>query len=195
MAVMRIGVLALQGAFREHRRALGRLGVDTLEVRLPEHLKGLSGLIIPGGESTTMMKLMETYGFDRAIPDFYRVGGAVWGTCAGAITLASELPGYEEQPRLALLPVAVCRNAYGRQIDSFEADLEVAGGEGTFHGVFIRAPRITSVGEGVEVLSRFDGDPVLVRYDRVLASIFHPELSGDDRIHLLFVQEVCRPTV
>jgi 5'-phosphate synthase pdxT subunit len=189
---MKIGILALQGAFREHRRAFRRLGVENIEVRIPEQLGGLSGLVIPGGESSAITKLMATYGLDRAIVDFHRDGGAVWGTCAGAITVASELPGHAVQARLGLLTVALERNAYGRQINSFEAALKITGFEGSFPGVFIRAPKIVSIGEQVEVLGWLEGDAVLVRSGRVLASVFHPELSGDDRIHALFANDICQ---
>ena len=183
-----MGVLALQGAFREHKEAFGRLGADVTEVRLPEHLTGLDGVVIPGGESTTMAKLMQLYGLDAALTDFYRNGGAVWGTCAGAIAVASELAGRPEQPRLGLLGLTVARNDYGRQVASFETDLSVEDFATPFRAVFIRAPRITHVGEGVRVLARLDGDPVMVAEGRLLATVFHPELSGDDRIHARFLE-------
>ena len=183
-----MGVLALQGAFREHKEAFGRLGADVTEVRLPEHLTGLDGVVIPGGESTTMAKLMQLYGLDAALTDFYRNGGAVWGTCAGAIAVASELAGRPEQPRLGLLELTVARNDYGRQVASFETDLSVEDFATPFRAVFIRAPRITHVGEGVRVLARLDGDPVMVAEGKLLATVFHPELSGDDRIHARFLE-------
>lgn len=178
-----VGVLALQGAFREHRLAFERLGVEVREVRLPKHLVGLAGLAIPGGESTTMAKLMRAYGLDGAIRAFHAAGGGLLGTCAGAIALATEIVGYPDQPRLGLLDVAVARNDYGRQVASFETELHVAGLEGTFHGVFIRAPRLVRVGDGVELLAVYDGDPVAVAAGNVVATVFHPELSGDDRFH------------
>ena len=181
----RVGVLALQGAFREHRLAFERLGADVREVRKPMQLDGLDGVVIPGGESTTMAKLMAAYGFDRALPAFHAAGGGVWGTCAGAIAVATEIDGYPDQPRLALLDLTVARNAYGRQVASFEADLDVRGIPGPFRGVFIRAPRILRVGDGLETLSVYDGDPVAVAAGRTVASVFHPELSGDDRFHAL----------
>ncbi len=184
---MKIGVLALQGAFREHRQAFERLGAEVVEVRLPRHLEGLNGLVIPGGESTTMAKLMRAYGFDEAIPEFFRDGAALWGTCAGAIALATDIEGRPEQPRLGLLPLTVSRNGYGRQVASFEADLQVSGLTGDFHALFIRAPRMLAAADDVEVLARWQGEPVLVRRGRILASVFHPELSGDDRIHELFL--------
>lgn len=187
---MKIGVLALQGAFREHRQALARLGAQASEVRLVAQLAGLDGLIIPGGESTTMAKLMAAYGLDEGIRAFHGRGGAVWGTCAGAIAVAQEIVGYPEQPRLGLMEIGVLRNAYGRQVASFEADIAVAGLEAPFHAVFIRAPRIAWVGPGVEVLATYRGDPVLVAQGRLMASVFHPELSGDDRIHQRFLERV-----
>ncbi len=184
---LRVGVLALQGAFREHRLALQRLGASVREVRLPEHLHGLHGVIIPGGESTTMVKLMTAFDLDRALADFFRRGGALWGTCAGAIVLANEIVGHSGQHRLGFIDMAVARNDYGRQVASFETDLDVAGLEQPFHAVFIRAPRIVRVGAEVEVLSRYRDDPVLVRQGELLASVFHPELTDDDRIHQLFL--------
>ena len=183
-----IGVLALQGAFREHKEAFERLGADVTEVRLPEHLAGLEGVVIPGGESTTMAKLMQLYGLDVALTDFYRDGGAVWGTCAGAIAVASRLTGRPGQPRLGLLELTVARNDYGRQVASFETDLSVTDFAAPFRAVFIRAPRITHVGEGVRVLARLVGDPVMVAEGKLLATVFHPELSGDDRIHARFLE-------
>lgn len=184
---MKIGVLALQGAFREHKAAFERLGAEVAEVRLPEQLTGLSGIVIPGGESTTMAKLMRLYGLDAALTEFYRGGGAVWGTCAGAIAVASDLAGRPEQPRLGLLELTVARNDYGRQVASFETDLSVDDFSAPFRAVFIRAPRITHVGENVRVLARLDGDPVMVEGNKLLATVFHPELSGDDRIHARFL--------
>ncbi|MBA2667722.1 MAG: pyridoxal 5'-phosphate synthase glutaminase subunit PdxT [Trueperaceae bacterium] len=186
-----VGVLALQGAFREHRRAFERRGARVVEVRKPAHLDGIGGLVIPGGESTTMAKLMRAYGLDQAIPAFHAAGGAVWGTCAGAIAVARDIEGHPDQPRLGLLDLGVARNAYGRQVASFEADLDVDGLDAPFHGVFIRAPRIVRVGSGVATLASFDGDPVAVLGDRVLATVFHPELAGDDALHQLFLERVC----
>lgn len=189
---MRVGILALQGAFREHRRAFERLGLEVREVRLPAHLEGLGALVVPGGESTTMAKLMVAYGLDRAIRAFHDDGGAVWGTCAGAILVARDIVGRPEQPRLGLLPIEVARNAYGRQIASFEADLDVEGLDRPFRAVFIRAPRIAGVDESVEVLARHAGDPVAVAHGRVMATVFHPELSRDDRLHALFLDRFAR---
>ena len=180
-----VGVLALQGAFREHRLAFERLGFNVREVRLPRDLEGLVGLAIPGGESTTMAKLMRTYGLDDAIRKFHAGGGGLLGTCAGAIALATEIVGHPDQPRLGLLDVAVARNDYGRQVASFEADLQVVGLERPVHGVFIRAPRLVGVGDEVAILAVYDGDPVAVADGNVVATVFHPELSGDDRFHAL----------
>jgi 5'-phosphate synthase pdxT subunit len=187
---MKIGVLALQGAFREHRLAFERLGASVSEARLPAHLTGLTGVVIPGGESTTMAKLMHAYGLDSALREFHQNGGAVWGTCAGAIAVSSEIVGRPGQPTLGFMDVTVERNAYGRQVASFEADLDIRGIDTPFHAVFIRAPRIVGVGQDVEVLSELDGDPVMVRQGRVMAGVFHPELSGDDRVHQYFLDQV-----
>ncbi len=176
---LRIGVLALQGAFREHAEALRKLGVDVVEVRLPEELDGLDGLVIPGGESTTIMRLAELYGIDDAIRS-YR--GAIFGTCAGMILLDRE--------HLGLADLEVDRNAFGRQVKSFEADVELVGDEIPLRGVFIRAPRIRRAGPEVEVLGELDGEPVLVRDGRLLLASFHPELTDDLRVHELFVKLV-----
>ena len=189
---MRIGVLALQGAFIEHEHVLSRLGVETREVRLPKDLEGLDGLIIPGGESTTMGKLAVQYNLIEPLREMARLGKPMWGTCAGLIFMARDVG--RDQPLLGLMDVKVKRNAFGRQVDSFEANLQVKGieGERPFHAVFIRAPLIESVGDDVEVLSRIDrnGDPaiVAVRQGRLLATSFHPELSGDDRVHRFFLK-------
>lgn len=185
-----VGVLALQGDFREHRQALERLGCTVKEVRLPHDLEGLAGIVMPGGESTTIGKLMVAYGLDTALKDFHANGGAIWGTCAGAIIMASHIVN-SDQPRLALLEMSVARNAFGRQVDSFETDLIITGLEGgPFRAVFIRAPIITEVGSGVEILCRVDEQIVLVRHGRLMASSFHPELTGDDRLHRFFLEHV-----
>jgi 5'-phosphate synthase pdxT subunit len=176
---MRIGVLALQGNFREHAAMLRRLGAEAVEVRKPEQLPGLDGLVVPGGESTTFLRLMRLYGVDAAIRSFER---PVFGTCAGMIVL--------DRDHLGLVDVAVDRNAYGRQVASFEADLELAGEEAPLRGVFIRAPRVREVGEDVEVLAEHDGEPVLVRQGRFLVASFHPELTEDTRVHELFLDAV-----
>jgi 5'-phosphate synthase pdxT subunit len=175
----RIGVLALQGAFREHARALRRLGAEVVEVRLPEELKGLDGLVVPGGESTTMMRLADIYGLDDAVARF---PNAVLGTCAGLIVL--------DRNHLGLADLEVDRNAYGRQVWSFEADVRLTGDEIPLRGVFIRAPRIRELGPRVEVLGELDGEPVLVRDGRLLLASFHPELTDDLRVHELFLELV-----
>ena len=179
----RIGVLALQGAFREHARALRAAGADVVEVRLPGQLDGLDGLVIPGGESTTITKLAALYGLDEAIRSFER---PIFGTCAGMILL--------DRSHLGLADFEVERNAYGRQVASFEADLEVEGEDRPFRGVFIRAPRVRDVGPGVEVLAERDGEPVLLRDGRVLVAAFHPELTDDPRIHERFLELVREAT-
>ncbi len=168
---------------------LEALGVEAVEVRLPKHLEALQGLIVPGGESTTIGKLAAEYGLTEAIRERYAQGTlAVWGTCAGAIWMAREIVGYPNQPRLGLMNITVRRNAYGRQVESFEEDLEVQGLDRPFHAVFIRAPVIERVGEGVEVLARHEDRVVFVQQDRLWASSFHPELTGDARLHARFVE-------
>jgi len=176
---MKIGVLALQGNFREHAATLRRLGADPVEVRKPEQLDGLDGLIVPGGESTTFMRLMRLYGLDEAIRRFT---GPIMGTCAGMIVLDNE--------HLRLIDLDVDRNAYGRQVASFEADVRLAGEDEPLRGVFIRAPRVRATGPGVEILGEHDGEPVLVREGRILVASFHPELTADSRVHELFLDEV-----
>jgi pyridoxal 5'-phosphate synthase pdxT subunit len=164
------------------------------EVRLPKHLIGLEGVIFPGGESTTIGKLMQIYELDVALKEFHSNGGAIWGTCAGAIMLASgvlDSSGQDTgQPRLSLLEMTVVRNAFGRQVDSFETDLEITGLEKPFHAVFIRAPIIQRVGANVDVLCKIDERIVVARKDRLMASSFHPELTGDDRLHQYFLERV-----
>ena len=172
-------MLALQGAFREHVQMLENLGADVVEVRLAEELDGLDGLVIPGGESTTIMRLARIYGLDEAIRAYQ---GAIFGTCAGMIVL--------DRDHLGLADLEVDRNAYGRQVRSFEADVELAGEERPLHGVFIRAPRIRDLGDELEVLGELDGEPVLVRDGRFLLSSFHPELTDDTRVHRLFLDVV-----
>ncbi len=181
--------MALQGAFREHVRALERLPVDTRLVRLPEDLRGLDGLVIPGGESTTITMLMERMGLLHPVAEALRAGLPALGTCAGMIVLADRITdGIAGQRGLGLLDIAVRRNGYGRQLDSFEADLEVKGLEGgPFPGVFIRAPLVTDPGSA-EVLATHAGHPVAVRQGGVMALAFHPELSGDLRLHREFVR-------
>ena len=182
-----IGVLAIQGDFLEHRHVLARLGVDAPEIRLPSELDGLDGLIIPGGESTTIVQLIDIYGFRSVLADRVREGLPVWGTCAGMIVLADSLTDRRPEP-LHLMNIDVSRNAFGSQVDSFEADLDIESVEGpAFRGVFIRAPIVNRAGDGVRVLAALpDGRPVAVRQDAMLATAFHPELTDDDRVHDLF---------
>jgi len=176
---VKIGVLAVQGNFREHMAMLRRLGADVVEVRKPEQLDGLDGLVIPGGESTTFMRLMRLYGLDEAVRRFEQ---PVFGTCAGMIVL--------DRKHLGLVDLVVDRNAYGRQVASFEADLALAGQDEPLRGVFIRAPRVREVGDGVEVLAEHGGEPVLVRDGRFLVASFHPELTDDTRVHERFLELV-----
>ena len=189
--MMRIGVLALQGAFIEHKNVLTRLGVQPVEVRLPEHLEGLAGLIIPGGESTTIGLLAQKWGLLEPLREFARSGQPLWGTCAGMILMAKEVvDGVPGQPLLGLMEITVRRNAFGRQVDSFEADLPVSVlGNPPFHAVFIRAPVIERVEAGVEVLAALeDGTAVAVQHGNLLATAFHPELTRDDRFHRYFLK-------
>jgi 5'-phosphate synthase pdxT subunit len=183
---MRIGVLALQGAFAEHVTVLRSIGVEAVEVRLPADVEEIDGLILPGGESTTMRKLIDRWGMRGPLMDLAARGAPVFGTCAGMIVLATEIAGGEE-PILPLLDVTVERNAFGRQLDSFETELEVPLlGSHPVHAVFIRAPIIDRVGEGVDVMARLeDGRVVAVRQRNVIATSFHPELAGETRFHRL----------
>ena len=186
-----IGVLALQGDFREHREMLVRIGAAAPEVRLPQDLSGLDGLIIPGGESTTIVRLMRTAGLLPPLKQLAADGFPIWGTCAGMILLARRLDA-SAVPALEAMDIAVRRNAFGRQVDSFEVDLSIPSvGDSPFHAVFIRAPIIEDVGSRVEVLARLhDGTPVAARQGRLLATAFHPELTDDERLHRLFIQSL-----
>jgi 5'-phosphate synthase pdxT subunit len=188
----KIGVLALQGAFDAHARLLHTLGASPREVRRPADLDGVDALVLPGGESTTMSMLLDSSELRAPIASRLADGLPVLGTCAGLILLArGVLDGRTDQSSFGVLDIDARRNAFGRQVDSFEADLDVAGlAGGTFHAVFIRAPVVERVGDGVEVLARVDDKPVLVRSGVVVAAAFHPELSGDDRIHRLFLEGV-----
>jgi 5'-phosphate synthase pdxT subunit len=187
----KIGVLALQGDVREHTQALVELGAHPVAVRQPEDLAGIDGLILPGGESTAIALLLVSSGLWDPLAERLTAGMPAFGTCAGMILLATEvLDGRPDQRRFAVADIAVRRNAFGRQVDSFEADLTVEGlGPEPVHAVFIRAPLVERTGPGVEVLASFDGDrPVVCRQGPVLVSSFHPELSGDLRMHDLFVK-------
>jgi 5'-phosphate synthase pdxT subunit len=180
---LRIGVLAVQGNFREHAAVLRRLGAEPVEVRLPAPLDGLDGLIVPGGESTAITRLMRLYGIDEALRGF---DAPIFGTCAGMIVL--------DRDHLGLADIRVARNAFGRQVHSFEADLELGDDEEPVRAVFIRAPWIEEAGPGVEVLAEVDGHPVLARDGRILVAAFHPELTDDTRIHELFLNQVREAT-
>lgn len=187
----KIGVLALQGDFEAHMRAIAAVGGDPLEIRRTEQLESVRGLILPGGESTVLMRLMAEYGFDEALPSFREAGGCLYGTCAGLIILSREVTG-PPQRSLGLLDVMVRRNAYGRQVDSFidTGCLRWNGGDPEpAEMVFIRAPRIERLGTGVETIGELAGEPTLVRQGRVWGGTFHPELSMPLEIHRRFVQE------
>jgi 5'-phosphate synthase pdxT subunit len=173
----------VQGNFREHSAMLRRLGADVVEVRKPEQLEGLGGLVVPGGESTTFMRLMRLYGLDEAVRSFT---GPVFGTCAGMIVL--------DRAHLGLMDIDVDRNAFGRQVASFEADLPLRDEEQPLRGVFIRAPRVRDRGPDVEVLAELDGEPVLLREGRFLVASFHPELTEDTRVHEVFLDQVREAT-
>ena len=186
--IVRIGVLALQGDFREHAAVVERLGETAVLVRSPGDLEGLAALIIPGGESTTIGKLADRYGLVEPLRDTIRSGLPALGTCAGMILLAGATTSGSDQVQLGVLDVVVERNAFGRQVESFEAALDVAGVDGgPMEAVFIRAPWIAKAGDDVEVLSEVDGHPVVVRQGNVLAASFHPELTGDGRLHSLLI--------
>ena len=176
---LRIGVLAVQGNFREHAAVLRRLGAQPVEVRLPRELEGIDGLIIPGGESTAITRLMRLYGLDDALRSF---GGPIFGTCAGMIVLDRE--------HLGLADIRAVRNAFGRQVHSFEADVDICQGDEPVRAIFIRAPWIEDAGPDVEILAEVDGHPVLARDGRILVAAFHPELTDDTRIHELFLNQV-----
>ena len=186
--VVKVGVLAVQGDFAEHIAVLRRLGVDALEVRLPGELEGLDGLIMPGGESTTFARLMDLYHLKAPIQHMAVAGLPLWGTCAGMIMMARELVDQYPTP-MALMDIQVVRNAFGRQVNSFEADLDIPSlGPEPFHAVFIRAPGISQVGEDVDVIARLpDGQPVAVQQGVLLATAFHPELTNDMRLHQYFL--------
>ncbi|WP_370866646.1 pyridoxal 5'-phosphate synthase glutaminase subunit PdxT [Saccharibacillus sp. JS10] len=186
---MKIGVLALQGAVSEHIRSLEQAGAEAVAVKKTQQLSELDGLVIPGGESTTIGKLMQKYGFIEQIREFSEAGKPIFGTCAGLIVLAKEIEG-QEQPHLGLMDITVTRNAFGRQKESFEIDLPVVGIEQPIRAVFIRAPLIREIGADVEVLSVYNGEMVTAREGHLLVSSFHPELTDDYRLHEYFTQMV-----
>ena len=188
-----VGVLAIQGDFAEHLGVFDGLGARTRAVRLPEQLADLDGLVIPGGESTTFGKLAVRYGFMQPLRELVAGGTPVWGTCAGLIFLSRDCG--RDQPLLKVLDVAVRRNAFGSQVDSFERALDIpALGDGPFPGVFIRAPLVTEIGEGVKVLSEIDAGAVAVEQENVLGTCFHPELTPDPRIHRYFLHRIAAQT-
>lgn len=185
-----VGVLALQGAFAAHEAALTEVGAATRQVRTPADLAGVHALVMPGGESTTMSRLLDTSGLFDEIQARLADGMPVFGTCAGMILLAADvLDGRPDQRNFAAIDIAVRRNGYGRQIDSFESDLTVEGEELPFHGVFIRAPKVESFGPSVHVLASHEDVPVLARQGNVMVASFHPELTGDARLHRRFLQQ------
>ncbi|MFD1885594.1 pyridoxal 5'-phosphate synthase glutaminase subunit PdxT [Paenibacillus wenxiniae] len=186
---MKIGVLALQGAVAEHIRSLQLAGAEAVSVKRVEELDELDGIVIPGGESTTIGKLMRKYDFMDALQQFSAQGKPIFGTCAGLIVLAERIEG-QDQPHLALMDMTVCRNAFGRQKESFETDLDIKGVSEPVRAVFIRAPLIESVGEGVDVLSVYNDEIVAARQQHLLACSFHPELTDDYRLHQYFVDMV-----
>jgi 5'-phosphate synthase pdxT subunit len=191
-----VGVLALQGAFGAHERVLSQLGADTHQVRTPADLARVDALILPGGESTTMSRLLRTANLFEPIADRLHDGMPVFGTCAGMILLATDvLDGRPDQRSFATIDLGVRRNGYGRQVDSFERDIDIdievdGAHDGPFHAVFIRAPKVERVGPDVQVLSRLEGTPVLVRQGPVLVASFHPELTDDHRLHAVFLDMV-----
>lgn len=192
---MRVGVVAVQGDFSEHIKALSRLGVESREVRLPKDLDGVDGLIIPGGESTTLRKLFDLFNLTGPITNLVTSGVPAWGTCAGMIMLASALTDDRPQP-LGLIDITVTRNAYGRQVDSFEADIIFPQiGQEPFHSVFIRAPAVSEYGPSVEVLGALtDGTPIALRQRNILVTSFHPELTDDTRFHRYFIDLIAVTT-
>jgi 5'-phosphate synthase pdxT subunit len=186
-----VGVLALQGAFAAHQSALSECGIQSRQVRVAEDLEGLSGLILPGGESTTMSNLLLRSGLFAAVKEGIGSGLHVFGTCAGMILLARQVSdGRDDQVSFGAMDISVQRNAYGRQVDSFETDIEISGLDAPFHAVFIRAPRVSHLGSNVEVLATFEDSPVLVAEGNCIAAAFHPELSLDSRVHQIFVNRI-----
>lgn len=188
---MKVGILALQGDVREHSRSIDKAGAVPVPVKRFDQLASVDALILPGGESTTIGKLLDRYGLLDPLRGRVSDGMPLYGTCAGAILMAREIVGAQDAPhRLAVMDIAVRRNAYGRQVDSFEADLDVAGLQDDFRAVFIRAPVIERAGAAVEVLAEVGGHPVLVRQGRLMASTFHPEMTADARLHEMFLDLV-----
>ncbi len=184
---MKIGVLALQGSVKEHLAMLKECRVEPVSVKLPRDLKEINGLIIPGGESTTLGKLMRRYGLDKEIKRRYKEGMPIYGTCAGAILLAKNIVD-SKQPKLGLMDISVKRNDYGRQVDSFEAEVDIF--DEPFRGIFIRAPVISALHDGCKILGKFEDKPIMVEQKNLLVSTFHPELTDDLRIHKYFIEMV-----
>jgi 5'-phosphate synthase pdxT subunit len=184
---MKIGVLALQGSVEEHIKMLEKCKVEAILIKAPHQLNEISGLIIPGGESTTIGKLIKKYGFDKEIKRRYLQGMPIYGTCAGAILLAKNIID-SNQPKLGLMDISIKRNEYGRQIDSFEANLNIF--DKSFKGIFIRAPVISSIHDGCKILAEHDNKPVLIEQNNLLVSTFHPELTDDLRLHKYFIEKV-----
>ncbi|MFC2049864.1 pyridoxal 5'-phosphate synthase glutaminase subunit PdxT [Chloroflexota bacterium] len=192
---MKIGVLALQGAVTEHIEMLSALDTEAIPVRLPSELNGLDALVIPGGESTTISKMLSDYDLAEPIRKLTNQGFPLFGTCAGLVLLAKKVPNLEMEP-IGVMDIEVKRNAFGRQVDSFEADLQIpALGNGTFNGIFIRAPIIEKAERSVEILCQLNDRPVAARQGKLLACAFHPELSGDLRLHRYFVNLITGETV
>ncbi|MFJ5718225.1 pyridoxal 5'-phosphate synthase glutaminase subunit PdxT [Neobacillus sp. NPDC093127] len=187
--MIRIGVLALQGAVREHMRSLEACGVEAVAIKRKEELNEVDGLILPGGESTAMRRLIDKYDFMETLKDFARVGKPMFGTCAGLILLAKELEGYSE-PHIGVMDIKVERNSFGRQVDSFEADLAIKDVADSFPAVFIRAPHIVEAGENVEILSKHNDRIVAAREGQFLGCSFHPELTDNHRLTAYFVDMV-----
>lgn len=187
---MKIGVLALQGDFREHILMLKKINIEYIEVRTKEQLDKVNGLIIPGGESTTIGKLMKKYKLDIEIKKRNKKGMPIFSTCAGGILLAKEIKSYPQQFKLGLIDISVERNAYGRQLDSFEADIKIKGFKKKFPAVFIRAPIIKDIHDGIEILASHEDNPVLLKKENILIATFHPELGEDPRIHRYFIDMV-----
>ena len=194
---MRVGVLAFQGDVREHVSALIACGVNPISVRRASELAEVDALVIPGGESTTIAQLAQIFGLYQPIKERIKAGMPVYGSCAGMILLADEILGASpEQKSFGGLDISVRRNAFGRQVDSFETEISFADGSNALmHAIFIRAPWVERVGHGVEVLTSFDSHPVAVRSKRILATAFHPEISGDHRVHRYFIEEVALPAL
>ena len=191
MSHLKIGVLTLQGGFDKHIESLNKLGAETVKIREAEQLDSIDGLVIPGGESTTIIRLLKNFGIYDILKDKIEKGLPVFGTCAGMILLSKGISSHENQDTLGLMDYKVSRNDYGRQIDSFDAQLKITGlGDTPVPAIFIRAPRITEIGESVEILSEYDGSPVMVREKNMMAASFHPELTDDIRVHSLFLSAI-----